>query len=153
MTDQEKQVLRAYLDKPDAVQFEHNGQTLTIAEWVGFRDDAAVARALNDADLGAALGKTIERSQVPAADVKAAIASSADFATMPSSVMDKLHWFISSDPFPMAEPKMRDGVAGILGAFDDARTKFLALAIRPASIAESLIGRPVGVNEVSEALA
>lgn len=152
MTDAEKTILAAYLAKPDAVTYTHNDATFTLARWVELRDDAAVARILNDPEVGAALGKTMERTQVPAAEVKAEIASSAEFASMPSSVMDKLSWFISSDPFPMSEGKMREGVAGVLEAFTDARSKFLALAVRPASIAESLIGRTVGVNEVSEAL-
>lgn len=152
MTEIEKATLKAYLAKPDAVTYEHNGATYTLAQWIEFRDDAAVAKILSDPEVGAALGKTMQRAQVPAAEVKAEIASSAEFPSMPSSVMEKLSWFISSDPFPMAEQKMRDGVAGILQAFDDARSKFLSLASRPASIAESLIGRNVFVDDVSEAL-
>ena len=152
MTDAEKTILAAYLAKPDAVTYTHNDATYTLARWVELRDDAAVARILNDPAVGAALGKTMQRTQVPATEVKAEIASSIEFATMPQSVMQKLEWFISSDPFPMAETKMREGVAGILEAFSDARSKFLALAVRPSSIAESLIGRTVSMNDISEAL-
>lgn len=153
MTDAEKTILAAYLAKPDAVTYTHNDATYTLARWVELRDDEAVARILNDPAVGATLGKTMERTQVPAAEVKAEIASSTEFASMPSSVMDKLSWFISSDPFPMSEAKMREGVAGVLEAFTDARSKFLALAVRPSSIAESLLGRPVSTNDISEALA
>lgn len=152
MTDAEKTILAAYLAKPDAVTYTHNDATYTLARWIELRDDAAVARILNDPEVGVALGKTMERTQVPAAEVKAEIASSAEFASMPSSVMDKLSWFISSDPFPISEPKMRDGVAGILEAFTDARSKFNELRVRPGTIAESIIGRNVSTNDVSEVL-
>lgn len=152
MTEQEKAILAAYFAKPDSFQWTHNGATKTLEEWVTIRDDAAIAGAMSSTELGATLGKTMERASVPATDVKAAIASSAEFATMPESVMAKLSWFISSDPFPMSDAKMRDGVAGVLEAFTDARSKFLGLAVRPSSIAEALIGRVLSVGEVSEVL-
>lgn len=152
MTEQERQALRAYLDKPDNAQWEHNGETRSLAEWIAVRDDAAVAGALSSEALGASLGKVVPRVQVPANEVKSAIAKGAEFATMPESTMTKLNFFITTDPFPMADADMVAGVETILGAFEDTKARFGALRQRPGSIAESLIGRPVSVNEVSEAL-
>ena len=143
MNENEKAAILAYLKRPDNIEYTHNDATHTLAYWVELRDDAAVAKILNDQSVGAALGKTMQRDQIPAPELKAEIASSTEFASMPSSVMDKLSWFISSDPFPMAEPKMRNGVASVLEAFTDAKSKFLALSTRPSSIAESLIGRSI----------
>lgn len=152
MTPQELQALRDYLAKPDAISYTHNGDTRTLAEWIAVRDDAAVAGCLSSIDVGLALGKTVVRDLVPATEVKAAIAASAEFATMPESVMSKLQWFISADPFPMGEPAMASGVDRILEPFAGARSSFNALRVRVGSIAESLIGRSVSTNEISDAL-
>jgi len=153
MTPEQKAALRAYITtNPDAVSFAWGGVTKTLTEWAALRNDEGIARTLSDLDFGASLGKTAPRSQVPANELKAAIASGAEFATMPSSSMDKLSWFISSDPFPMNDPTMKAGVERILEPFADTTAKFAALATKPASIAESLLGVNVSTNDVSEAL-
>lgn len=152
MTGLQIAALMAYFMKPDNVEFEHNGETRSLAQWIALRADEAVARCMSDETVGAALGKTVVRDSVPANEVKAAIASSTDFPGMPSTTMEKLGWFIDTNPFPMTDDKMTGGVEAILDAFDDAKAKFNALRVRPGTIAESLIGRNLSTNDVSEVL-
>jgi hypothetical protein len=153
MTPEQRSALRDYiLNNPDSVSFAWGGDTKTLDEWAALRNDEGIARTLSDVEVGAALGKTAPRAMVPANELKAAIASGDEFATMPSSSMDKLSWFISSDPFPMSDPTMKSGVERILEPFADTTAKFAALATKPASIAEALLGVAVSTNDVSEAL-
>ena len=153
MTPEQKLALRNYINtNPDGISFSWGGDTKALDEWAALRNDEGIARTLSDADVGAALGKSAPRAQVPANELKAAIASGSEFATMPSSSMDKLSWFISSDPFPMSDPTMKSGVERILEPFADTTAKFAALATKPASIAEALLGSNVSTNDVSEAL-
>lgn len=153
MTNEQKTALRAYItNNPDSISFSWGGVTKRLDEWAALRNDEGIAQTLSDASVGAALGKTASREAVPANELKAALASASEFATMPSSSMEKLGWFISSDPFPIGDPTMKAGVERVLEPFSGMTTKFRGLATRPASIAESLIGQAVSTNDVSEAL-
>lgn len=152
MTPNEIAVLRAYLERPDPIVFEHNGERYTLDQWIEKRGDEAIARLLSDPEVGKALGRTIERDVVSADELKAEIASSAEFATMPASVMEKLSWCIGSGAFRMDNEKLRTGVENLLQPFAEASTKFAALRTRPASIAETLVGRTLSTNEISEVL-
>lgn len=153
MTPEQLATLKAYLAKPDDVAYTFNGETYQLAKWVELRGDGAVAACLSDVAVGAALGKTRTRDQVPANELKAAIAQSDEFPTMPSSVMDKLAWFISTDPFPMGNASMRNGVLAVLEPFVGAVAKFDALTTTSASIAQALIGQDVTSTDISAALA
>jgi len=152
MNPTEIAILKAYLAKPDAVVFEHNGDRYTLEQWVEKRGDEAIARLLSDTDVGKALGRTIERDVVSADELKAEIASSAEFATMPAVTMEKLSWLIGAGAFPMSNEKLRTGVESLLEPFAEAKARFAGLRQRPASLAEALIGRPISTNEVSEVL-
>lgn len=152
-----KATLRDYLTKSaDAVDVDWHDGKVSLATAIAKRNDEAVAKALNDPMLGAQLGRKRQAVAVPVPLVKAAIApylNTDESVTVPPLVNAEallmLQWLVTGDEFPAS---LAGSVSAVLEPYPTAKAAFDALFDQSASIAVALLGRPVSVVDVSDAL-
>jgi hypothetical protein len=125
--------------------------TKTISEWVSGGFDAVVSALLNNQAFGASLDKTVGRASISSSDIKAALATGAEFATMPKS---DLQFLIDGNPtFPLNHAGMVAAVDTVLEPYPGVAAAFNALKQKSASIAESITrteGFAVSVDDAAQ---
>lgn len=135
------QALKTFITGPGAaIQFANpfSGESKTVAAWAAQGSIEQVHQALNDAGIGAALGKTAARDSVSPGEIWTRLMTSDGWATVAGGVKDDIARVVRENPFPIGDPEYSGAVeAAITGAYPALLAAWNGLKLRQASVAEA----------------